>query len=142
MKPNLGYYVQKISNVIQDTEAMGEDMHPCYEEIRTAIDNEHVEEISPERLSEIAATFAEGTQKYEAMLVTIKGLRPPARVMGIHKKFENAYSEYVAGCQEMVASVTDTVNPATFNAAEDKQDKATDAISFAFQRMSSLLLKR
>jgi len=54
MKPNLGYYVQKISNVIQDTEAMGEDMHPCYEEIRTAIDNEHVEEISPERLSEIA----------------------------------------------------------------------------------------
>lgn len=142
MKPNLGYYVQKISNVIQDTEAMGEDMHPCYEEIRTAIDNEHVEEISPERLSEIAATFAEGTQKYEAMLVTIKGLRPPARVMGIHKKLENAYSEYIAGCQEMVASVTDTVNPETFNAAEDKQDKATDAISFAFQRMSSLLLKR
>ncbi|KAF1303040.1 hypothetical protein IV487_03895 [Enterococcus saccharolyticus] len=142
MKPNLGYYVQKINDIVKDTEAIGEEMHPCYEEIRQAIDKEETAAITDERREEICKIFQEGTTQYEAMLETVRSLRPPARVMGIHKKFERAYVDYVAGCQEMIGSVTNGIDVTAFDAAEQKQDQATEEISFAIQRMTSMLLKR
>jgi hypothetical protein len=76
------------------------------------------------------------------MQQTVSTLRPPARVMGIHKKFERAYTEYVQGCEEMIASLETGIDVAAFDRAEIKQDTATDAISFSIQRMTSLLLKK
>ncbi|MGX7350687.1 hypothetical protein [Enterococcus canis] len=142
MKPNLGYYVQTINNIVKDTEAIGETLHPYYEEIRTAIDNDKVADLSTEHLAEIQEKFESGTKAYHAMLEKVSGLRPPARVMGIHKKFERSYMSYVAGCDEMVLAVTDGVDVTGFNAAEEKQDKATDEISFAISRMTNMLLKK
>ncbi len=142
MKPNLGYYVQKINDIVTDTEAIGEGLHPRYEEVRQAIDNDQIAAISDEQRAEIVAVFEKGTTQYQAMLATVKALRPPVRVIGIHKKFEHAYVDYVAGCEEMIASLKDGVDAAAFDVAEKKQDEATDTISFAIQRMTSLLLKR
>jgi len=142
VKPNLGYYVQKINDIVKNTEAIGEEMHPCYEEIRQAIDKEELAAISDERLAEIVTIFKEGTNQYTAMQQTVSTLRPPARVMGIHKKFERAYTEYVQGCEEMIASLENGIDVAAFDRAEIKQDAATDAISFSIQRMTSLLLKK
>lgn len=142
MKPNLGYYVQKINDIVKDTEAIGEEMHPCYEEVRQAIDQKETAAIADERREEICKIFQEGTTQYEAMLETVRGLRPPARVMGIHKKFERAYVDYVAGCQEMIGSIINGIDVTAFDAAEQKQDQATEEISFAIQRMTSMLLKR
>ncbi|OTO30166.1 hypothetical protein A5876_000732 [Enterococcus sp. 3C8_DIV0646] len=76
------------------------------------------------------------------MLEKISKLRPPANVMGIHKKFERAYMKYVAGCDEMILSLDNKIDQEAFDAAEAKQDEATDEISFAIQRMTALLLKK
>jgi hypothetical protein len=127
VKPNLGYYVQKINDIVKNTEAIGEEMHPCYEEIRQAIDKEELAAISDERRAEIVTIFKEGTNQYTAMQ---------------HKKFERAYTEYVQGCEEMIASLETGIDVAAFDRAEIKQDTATDAISFSIQRMTSLLLKK
>ena len=144
MKPNLGYYVQKINDIVKETEEIGEKMNVYYEEIRTAIDEDKVTDLSPERIAEIHTLFENGTKEYAILLERASQLRPPARVMGIHKKFERSYIEYLEGCNEMVASLDAEkgVDVALFNTSEQKQDKATDDISFAITRMSNLLLKK
>lgn len=144
MKPNLGYYVQKINDIVKETEEIGEKMNVYYEEIRTAIDEDKVTDLSPERIAEIHTLFENGTKEYAILLERASQLRPPARVMGIHKKFERSYIEYLEGCNEMVASLDAEkgVDIALFNNSEEKQDKATDDISFAITRMSNLLLKK
>lgn len=144
MKPNLGYYIQNINDIVKETEDVGETMNVFYEEVREAIDNGTVAELAPERIAEIQRIFEEGTQKYVVMLEKVSQLRPPARVMGIHKKFERSYIEYVAGCNEMVLSLDPEkgIDTDLFNRSEEKQDKATDDISFAITRMSNLLLKK
>ncbi len=117
-------------------------MNPNYEKIRAAIDDEKINELSAEEIKETAELFTEGTEKYKEMLQQISRLRPPAKVMGIHKKFERSYMKYVAGCEEMIASLNaEVVDVAAFDASEQKQDEATDEISFSIQRMTNLLLK-
>ncbi|MFD1899129.1 hypothetical protein [Enterococcus termitis] len=144
MKPNLGYYVQNINDIVKETEEVGEKMNDYYEEVRKAIDAGKVTELAPERIVEIQRIFQDGTKEYTAMLEKVSQLRPPARVMGIHKKFERSYIEYLAGCNEMILSLDPEkgIDVDLFNASEEKQDKATDDISFAITRMSNLLLKK
>lgn len=142
MRPNLGFYVQTINDLVKETEKIGETMNPNYEEIRQALDKKKESELSTERLETIEASFKKGTDKYRLMLEQISKLRPPATVMGIHKKFERAYTKYVAGCEEMILSIADGVDREAFDASEKKQDEATDEISFAIQRMTALLLKK
>ncbi|MBO0469718.1 hypothetical protein JZO66_04105 [Enterococcus sp. DIV0242_7C1] len=144
MKPNLGYYVQNINDIVKETEEVGEKMNEYYEEVRKAIDEDKVTELAPERIVEIQRIFQDGTKEYETMLEKVSQLRPPARVMGIHKKFERSYIEYLAGCNEMILSLDPEkgIDVDLFNASEEKQDKATDDISFAITRMSNLLLKK
>ncbi|KAF1302365.1 MULTISPECIES: hypothetical protein [Enterococcus] len=142
MRPNLGFYVQAINDIVKTTEEIGEKMNPSYEAIRKAIDEDKTAEITAEQLKETVALFSEGTVKYKDMLKQISNLRPPAKVMGIHKKFERSYVKYVAGCEEMTTSLqVEGIDVAAFDASEKKQDEATDEISFAIQRMTSLLLK-
>lgn len=142
VRPNLGYYVQNINDIVQDTEKIGEEMNPHYEIIRAAIDADTLTELTPEKITEVVDVFTAGTKKYKAMLVQIEKLRPPAKVMGIHKKFQRSYEKYVAGCDEMIASLQTEqgIDTPAFNAAEEKQDEATDEISFSIQRMTNLLL--
>ena len=142
MRPNLGFYVQTINDLVKETEKIGETMNPNYEEIRQALDKKKESELSPERLETIEVSFKKGTDKYRLMLEQISKLRPPATVMGIHKKFERAYTKYVAGCEEMILSIADGVDREAFDASEKKQDEATDEISFTIQRMTALLLKK
>lgn len=144
MRPNLGFYVQTINDIVTDTEKIGEDMNPDYEIIRKAIDENQLDSLSAERLAEIAEHFEKGTKKYKAMLEKVSGLRPPAKVMGIHSKFRRSYEKYVAGCEEMIQAIQgeNGVDVKGFDAAEEKQDEATDEISFSIQRMTKLLLAK
>ncbi|MDH6365743.1 hypothetical protein M2139_002763 [Enterococcus sp. PF1-24] len=144
MVPNLGYYVQSINDVVTETETIGEKMHPGYEKIRKAIDDNDLKSISADELSEIAKLFKEGTKSYQLLLNRISKLRAPAKVMGIHKKFEKAYINYVAGCEEMISSIeaADGVDQELFNASEQKQDEASDIIMFTIEKMSNSLLKK
>ncbi|MBO0474794.1 hypothetical protein IGL98_002415 [Enterococcus sp. DIV0840] len=144
MKPNLGYYVQNINDIVKETEEVGEKMNDYYEEVRKVIDEGKTAELAPERIAEIKRVFEDGTKEYTLMLEKVTQLRPPARVMGIHKKFERSYIEYLAGCNEMILSLDPEkgIDVDLFNNSEEKQDKATDDISFAITRMSNLLLKK
>lgn len=144
MRPNLGYYVQNINDIVQDTEKIGEEMNPHYEIIRAAIDGDNLESLTPEKIAEVVDVFAAGTKKYKVMLAQIEKLRPPAKVMGIHKKFQRSYEKYVSGCEEMINSLqTETgIDTKAFDISETKQDEATDEISFSIQRMTNLLLSK
>ncbi|MBF8807533.1 MAG: hypothetical protein IC227_02995 [Enterococcus lacertideformus] len=144
MLPNIGYYVQSVDRMVKETEEIGEQMHPKYQVIREAIDQKKTNELTAEELVEIINLFEEGTKKYRIILKKIGQLRPPAKVMGIHKKFEKAYLSYVAGCEEMIQSlqVETGVDSVLFDASEEKQDEATENISAAIQKMTNLLLKK
>lgn len=144
MKPNLGVYIQKINDLVTETETIGETMNPDFEIIRNAIDSDQLASLSTEKLAEIHANFSQGTAKYVEFLAIIKGLKAPVKVIGIHKKLEKGYGEYVAGCQEMVNAIdpeNQQVDVPAFNAAESKQDETTDTIAFCIQRMTSLVMK-
>ena len=109
-----------------------------------AIDKNKVNDLTAERIAEIQAKFKEGTEKYELMLKKVGTLKPTPQVLGIHKKFQHAYTEYVAGCNEMIlATDPETgIDADLFNASEEKQDQATDELTFAITRMSNILLKK
>ena len=141
MRPNTGFYAREINEIVQNTEKMGERLHPSYEEIRQAIDDKKITEFDQEKLSEIHELFKEGTQFYQLNLGKIGLLKAPAKVMGNHRSFEKAYAQYVIGCQEMTDSLLPTVDEAVFNAAEKKQDDATDTIYKTIQKITNLLLK-
>ncbi|MHC5248827.1 hypothetical protein [Enterococcus sp. LJL90] len=145
MRPNLNYYVQAINDIVNDTEKIGGEMNPSYEIIRNGIDNDQLSDLTTEELSQIINEFETGTSSYQTMLEKVKTLRPPAKVMGIHKKFEKAYMNYVEGCQEMIQSINPdaaTVNIEGFDQAEQKQDEASDVIVFSIERMTKILLNR
>ena len=142
-KANLGFYIQKINDVVTTSEEVGEEMNPSYETIRGAIDAENTAELTAEELASTKELFLSGTNKYRELLAEIKGLKAPAKVMGIHKKLEKAFADYVNGCQEMVDSIDtekSAVNEELFNSSEAKQDEATDTISFCIQRVTQLVL--
>lgn len=140
-RPNLGYYVTMVNTIVTDTEKIGASLHSDFELIRTAIDQEQTATVEEAKRLAILENFQTGTQKYQEMLAKIKQLTPPATIMGIHKTFERAYTDYVAGCEAMVASVTDTIQPAAFNAAELAQDQATDEIAGAIQKMTQKVIR-
>ncbi|QIL47097.1 hypothetical protein G7082_00420 [Vagococcus hydrophili] len=142
-KPNLGYYIQKINDIVTTSEEIGELMNPSYETIRTAIDSKKLADLTSEQLKETKELFMSGTDKYRTLLAEIKGLKAPVKVIGIHKKLEKSFETYVFGCQEMVDSINveeTSVNQEQFNTSETKQDEATDEISFCIQRITQLVM--
>lgn len=142
MRVDLGYYIQMINQIIQDTEAVGEKMNPKFEEVKKAIEDNQISSLSSERLAEILTTFNEGTQKYKEYLAQLQGLKAPARIIGLHKKLVVAYQKYVQGCLDMIASLEGEVVVDAFNQAEQYQDEASETIAFVIQRMTMLLMKR
>lgn len=62
MLPNIGYYVQSIDQIVKETEAIGEGMHPKYEVIRNAIDEGKTSDLDKSTLEEIILLFEEGTK--------------------------------------------------------------------------------
>lgn len=140
MKPNPNFYMQKINQIVKETEEVGETMNSHYEEIRTLIDEDKIDELTEDKQLETVEVFKKGTAQYRQLLKTLSGLRAPARVMGVHKKMEQAYQSYVDGCQDMIESITNDVDVAAFDAAEQKQDQATDSIALALQKITNSLI--
>ena len=106
-------------------------------------DADKLADVSAEELKATHELFSNGTEKYRGLLAEIKGLKAPAKVMGIHKKLEKSFTAYVEGCQAMVDSIdldNNTVNQELFNTAETNQDAATDEISFCIQRVTQLVM--
>ncbi|AQP53213.1 hypothetical protein CBF34_07915 [Vagococcus penaei] len=143
-KPNTGYYIRMINSIVTESENIGEEMNASYEVVRQSIDNNTLDSLSQEKLSEIYSIFSQGTVKYDVLMDEINKLKAPVKVLGIHKKFEKAFSHYVAGCKEMLNSILvddAKVDVEAFNASEAKQDEATDEIAFSIQRITQLIVK-
>ncbi|MCI0130094.1 MULTISPECIES: hypothetical protein [Enterococcaceae] len=144
-KPNIGQYLQVINAIVTESEKVGEKMNPSYEIIRTAIDEGNLSDLTVEQLTDIKSRFSEGTEEYRVMENTLSHLKAPVRVLGIHKKLEKAFKEYVEGCQEMIDSIdaeNARVDSEVFDVSELKQDAATDGISFCIQRITQIILNK
>lgn len=144
-KPNIGQYLQVINAIVTESEKVGEKMNPSYEIIRTAIDEGKLSDLTVEQLTDIKSHFSEGTEEYRVMENTLIHLKAPVRVLGIHKKLEKAFKEYVEGCQEMIDSIdaeNARVDSEAFDVSEVKQDAATDGISFCIQRITQIILNK
>lgn len=141
---NIGYYIQKVNEIVEVTEQTGEEMNPYYEIVRGAIDNGTHSEITADKIKEIKDVFSTGVAKYEGLLNVIKSLKSPIRVVAMHKKLEASFTNFVAGCEEMIASLGDKgseIDVEKFNSSEKKQDESTETIIVSIQKMSDILLK-
>lgn len=144
MKPNANYYLQKMNDIITRTEELGEAMHPFYEQIRSHIDEGTVDKMESGQLQEIYDQFSKGVTEYQGLLTQIKKLQSPVKVIGVHKKLEKVYSQYVAGCEKMVAAIdvkNSVVDQVQFDQSEIEQDEATDKIGFCIQKITSAFMK-
>ncbi|MGX4686431.1 hypothetical protein JNUCC83_05955 [Vagococcus sp. JNUCC 83] len=144
-KPNIGQYLQVINAIVTESEKVGEQMNPSYEIVRKAIDEDKLSNLSVEQLTEIKNQFSTGTEEYRVMENSLLHLKAPVKVLGIHKKLEKAFKDYVEGCQEMVDSIDAEhakVEVEAFNTSEIKQDEATDSISFCIQRITQIIMNK
>ncbi len=143
MKQNQGYYIQKINETIQETEKVGEEMNPYYEKIREGIDQNKNEIISENQRIQTIEVFKQGIQKYHLLLEQLVNLKAPAKAIGIQKKLEKAYTDYLTGCEEMLIAIQDEkIDIKNFNDSELKQDEASETISFCIQKMTNFFLKK
>lgn len=144
-KPNIGQYLQVINAVVTESEKIGEKMNPSYEIIRKAIDEDNLSDLTVDQLTEIKNEFSTGTEEYRVMENSLTHLKAPVRVLGIHKKLEKAFKDYVEGCQEMIDSIDAEhakVDSEAFNVSEIKQDESTDSISFCIQRITQIIMNK
>lgn len=143
MKPNLGQYIQMINKVVTETEEIGTEMHPYFEEVRTALDTDE-SKLTKGTLAEVHEKFSEGTAKYKELSTLITAQKAPVKVMGIHKKLEKSYAAYVVACQKMVDAIDVEAGKAdreAFDASEVEQDEVSGTVAFCIQRMTGLLRK-
>lgn len=143
MKPvNIAYYFQTINDVISDTEEMGSKMHPYYESLRKAIDNQ--DEVSKEELAKVETIFEEGCDTYDTYQTKVETLQAPVKLMGLHKKFVKSYSDYVAACHAMLEAVNpeEGLNIEQFNQAEKEQDDHSQKVSQVVARMATLAMRK
>ena len=120
-------------------------MNPSYEIVRNAIDEDKLSDLTFEQLTEIKNQFSTGTEEYRVMENSLLHLKAPVKVLGIHKKLEKAFKDYIEGCQEMIDSIDAehaTVDVEAFNTSEVKQDEATDSISFCIQRITQIIMNK
>lgn len=137
--------MQVINAVVTESENVGEKMNPSYEIVRNAIDEDKLSDLTVEQLTEIKNKFSTGTEEYRVMENSLLHLKAPVKVLGIHKKLEKAFKDYVEGCQEMIDSIDAehaTVDVEAFNTSEVKQDEATDSISFCIQRITQIIMNK
>lgn len=136
MKPNMMRYIQNLNEIITKTEETGEAMHPYYEQVRVAIDHQELGSISKEEQTEIVHQFSKGVDQYQQLKEQVAHLKPTAKILGIHKKLERSYKNYVLACQEMLDAVNqEHINIDAFNQSEQAQDEATHDIQFCIQRI-------
>lgn len=133
-------YARTINNMVQKTQEVQERLNPQFEIIKQAIDNKKVAELDVDKYGAIKADFQKGTDEYKEVAQELHNAKSPAKLMGVHHKLVVAYDDYSNACQDMVDSMKDTpeIDVPAFETAEDKQEKASDAISKFIQRISQL----
>ena len=69
-------------------------------------------------------------------------MKPPIKVLGVHKQLLKAYQDFVEGCQAMTDSIDATkqsVDVEAFELSEKLQDESSDAMMKNIQRITKIL---
>ncbi|MFL2028492.1 hypothetical protein [Loigolactobacillus zhaoyuanensis] len=136
------HYAQVIDQMLETTEQLTTDLNGDYQLLKEAIATDTVGDISNDQWGSIKANFDQGVAAYQKNLVEVKAVRPIAKAMGIHHLLLAAYTDYVAGCAQMAASVdatAHTIDTAAFTAAEKQQDDSSLAMNKQIARLSQIL---
>lgn len=131
-------YMNAINQMIEKTQEVQEHLNPLFEEITQAIEKKTLKDMQSAKYLEIQGEFQEGTNEYKKIAKNMKTVKAPAKLMGIQYNLTAAYVEYGDACQAMVDSMKDNrdVDLEAFNAAEERQEAATDKISKYIQRIA------
>ncbi|CAM4001141.1 hypothetical protein [Catellicoccus marimammalium] len=138
---HIGVYFQNINDLITNTEEVGSKMHPYYEEIRTALDEN--KEISVETLAKVHTIFEEGVEQYQEYCKQVDSWKVPVKLMGLHTKLAKAYHHYVDACEAMLNSVNpdEGLNKEAFNQSEQEQDQYSQEVSAIVARMANQFMR-
>lgn len=138
---NPAYYFQMINDIISDTETEGAKMHPYYEKLRKAIDENTA--LSQEELAKIELIFEEGCAAYDQYQAKLENLKAPVKLLGVHTNFVKYYRAYVQACHEMLKAVNpeEGLNVARFNQSEKDQDEYSQKTSQTVARMATMALR-
>lgn len=139
----LVHYAQVIDEMVTTTQKLSSTLNGDYQLLKEAINTDTVAEISQDQWTSIKAHFDQGVADYQKNLATVQAVRPPAKALGMHRLLVNAYTDYVAGCAQMAASVdakAHQVDAAAFTAAEKQQDDSSLKLNKQVNRIMTLLV--
>lgn len=139
MKNTVPYYARNIQVLVETIENVGEEMNPYFQAIRENIDNQTIDSLSKEELTKTYDAFSKGVGEYEKLVPLLSSVRPPAKILGIHKRLESVVKKYVESCKKMTEAVNGSVNEKEFNESEKEQDAIADDMAFCVQRISTLI---
>lgn len=132
---SLASYFQNISDIMTQTEEMGAKMNPSYEEIVKAMEEDT---LSDELLAKVHTIFEEGVEAYQQKVKSLRNIKAPVKLMGLHQNFLKAYEEYVEGCTGMYEAVDPErgFNKELFHQSEIKQDEMSQKMMGIIARMT------
>lgn len=142
MKPvSLGQFFQQLGQIMQETEGIGSQMNPYYEEIEKELKKNEEPNFTKETLAKVAMEFEDGVEKYIELEQKVTKMQAPAKLMMLFKQFQKDYQEYVRGCKMMLDAVDPEkgFNHKLFMEAEELQDKRSQALSKVMTRMMRFL---
>lgn len=134
MKKNkMAVYAPFLSNIINETNKIGEEMSKDYEPLETAMGKDDYSSIDLENTKEV---FQNGTNRYQELFNQLDAADVPARELGRHAMLKDAYSDYVKGCQDMVDSIQNsTIEKEAFHAAGDLQQASIEKVFKVAQKI-------
>ena len=133
------HYAQLINKVVTETEEEQDQMSPKFEVLKEAIEAKQIAAFDAAEYTATSDLFTAGTEHYQALLAQLRAVAVPAKLIGNHKLLTAAFSDFVAGCEAMVASLHDAptaLDEAAFAAAEADQDAATTRLMKYIQKIS------
>ncbi|KPN79933.1 hypothetical protein [Apilactobacillus zhangqiuensis] len=136
MKKNkMAIYAPFLSDLITNTNKVGEEMSHDYDPLEDAVANNDYSSID---LASTKDTFQKGTDKYKEFLSQLDNVDVPAKELGRHSILKEAYADYVKGCQDMVDSIkADTIEADAFNEAGKLQQ---DSIERVFKTAQKIMM--
>lgn len=139
----LVHYAQVIDDMVTTTQKLTSTLNGDYQLLKEAINTKTVAEISQDQWTSIKAHFDQGVADYQKNLASVQAVQPSAKAVGMHHLLLSAYTDYVAGCAQMAASVdaqAHQVDVAAFNAAEKQQDDSSLQMNKQINRIMTLLV--
>lgn len=135
-KAGLGKYLQTITDILQSTEDMGGDLNPYFDLANGMVTES--KQLTADQFAQIQESFSQGITVYHQNLDKLEKAAAPVMIIGPHKQLVKAYRDFVAGCEQMHASIDysgQTINGQAFKDSEKVQSDAMDHVNAHVSRI-------